>query len=141
MLTMRDANIKDKSKQEDLTLLVKCNASGCTNDQIRAIFQLITNKHANKELQQYFDQNQEKLKNDPKKFANITTIYPQIQTFLSTINATYTTKGKILTWCVNHGKPNALHFSNNEVEYFFEKAYEGVRLHCNEGHDLFTGGG
>jgi hypothetical protein len=87
MLTMRGANPQDQAKQEDLTLLVKYHASGCTNDQIKMMFELLTNKHANKELQQYFDKNQEQLKNDPKTFANLTTTNIQILTFLQSLNA------------------------------------------------------
>jgi hypothetical protein len=48
---MRGLNPQGQAKQEDLTLLVKFNASGCFNDQIKAMFELLTNKHANKELQ------------------------------------------------------------------------------------------
>ena len=50
MLMMRGANPQDQAKQEDLTLLVKFHASGCNNDQIKMMFELLTNKHTNKEL-------------------------------------------------------------------------------------------
>jgi hypothetical protein len=87
MLMMRGANPQDQAKQEDLTLLVKFHASGCNNDQIKMMFELITNKHTNKELQQYFDKNQEQLKNDPKTFANIITPESQLSIFLQSLNA------------------------------------------------------
>jgi hypothetical protein len=94
------------------------------------MFEFIDNKHANKELQQYFDKNQEQLKNDPKAFANITTIYPQVQTFLTTLNAQQSTKEHIRTMLVNTGKTNITQLTQQELDTLQNQ----MQFKCAQGH-------
>ncbi len=56
---MRDSEVNEKTKQDDIALLARFIDSGCINDQIKAMFEFVTNKATNKELQQYYNNNQE----------------------------------------------------------------------------------
>ncbi len=75
---MRNTELTEKTKQEDFAMLVRFTESGCTNDQIKAMFEFVTNKSANKELQKYYNNNQEQLKSNSKVFASLSTTKPQI---------------------------------------------------------------
>ncbi len=48
---MRNSDSNEKTKRDDIALLVRFIDSGCTNDQIKAMFEFVTNKATNKELQ------------------------------------------------------------------------------------------
>ncbi len=78
ILSMRESDTNEKTKQEDFALLVQFIDSGCTDDQIKAMFEFVTNKATNKELQQYYNNNQEQLKNNPEALASLLTTKSQI---------------------------------------------------------------
>ena len=76
ILASKGPNPQEQAKGEEITLLVKFTESGCTNEQIKAMFDLVTNKSANKELQQYFDTHRQQLLSNPKEFA----VFPNTST-------------------------------------------------------------
>ncbi len=86
--------------------MVRFIDSGCTNDQIKAMFEFVTNKATNKELQQYYNNNQEQLKKNPKVFAALEKTYAQIQSFLSSYNCSQSSKEHIRAMLVSVGKTN-----------------------------------
>ena len=58
-LKLRGANPQDSFRQEDIDLLCSYTQKGARAAEILQIFELLTGKHKNKELQQYFDSNKD----------------------------------------------------------------------------------
>ncbi len=137
ILSMRDSEVNEKTKQEDLALLVRFIDSGCTNDQIKAMFEFVTNKATNKELQQYYNNNQEYLKNNPKALASLTTTYPQIQSFLSSYNCSQSSKEHIRVMLVSAGKTNLSQLDTTQARTLRDQ----IKPKCKNGHVINSVGG
>jgi hypothetical protein len=103
---MRLSEVTEKTKQDDIALLVRFTDSGCTNDEIKAMFKLVTNCIIDEQLQQYYNTNQEQLKNNPKEFASLTKTYQQMCYFVLSYNCSYSSKEHIRAMLISVGKTN-----------------------------------
>ena len=87
-LKLRSANPQDLFKQEDVLLACSYVKAGCSGADIHAMFELLTGQHKNKELQTFYNANQNYRGNptDLKELMKWVIECPQLNSQLATTN-------------------------------------------------------